>query len=253
MTNLVRAEWVKFASLRASWTRLAIAFALNGLFVGVALWAFNRATGDTVPDTSIAARVGTLGGGITLASLVFIVVGIAIYTNEIQSRSIIPTITAAPDRKNLIAAKALVTSLIGLAAAAVIMIITSVVVFVVLDLRDFPLALDDEDVGRVIIGAVAYLAIAALFGLGVGILTNSSTGARAVGLLWPVAVESALKGFLPDWIDRILPFEAGSALLQTAGEHELPAAEGGGVFLAWSAGLVIAGWALFNRRDLSNS
>jgi ABC-2 type transport system permease protein len=253
MINLLRAEWIKFASLRSSWTRLGMAFVINGLFVGFALWAFDRTTGDSVPDTSIAARVDVLSAGITLASLVFIVVGIAIFTNEIDSKSIIPTAVASPDRTNLASAKALLTLLVGLVAAAVMMAITALVVFAVLDQRGFPLALDDDDVARTIFGAIAYFAIAALFGLGVGVLTNSSTTARAIGLLWPIAAEPAFKGFLPDWIDRVLPFEAGSALVQTGGDHALPAAEGGGVFLAWSALLVIAGWAIFNRRDLSNS
>ena len=254
MIQLLRAEWIKFASLRSSWTRLGIAFVINGLFVGFALALFDSSTGDSTPDTSIAARVDTIAAGVSMTALVFIVVGIAVFTNEVQSRSIIPTVAAVPDRANLIGAKAVVAGLVTAAAGAVIMLVTAIVALVVLDQRGYGLSLtDDEDVARVIAGAVAYFAIAAVFGLGIGLLTNSSTSARAIGLLWPLAIESALQAVLPDWFHRLLPFEAGSALIEPGVHHELPAWEGGGVFLAWSSLLVIGGWAIFDRRDLGNS
>lgn len=254
MKNLVRAEWIKFASLRSSWTRLGIALALNGLFVAFALWAFDRSTGDTTPDTSIASRVGTLSAGVSMAALVFIVVGINVHTAEIKSRTIIPTAGAAPDRRDLVGAKAALTGGVGLVAGAALMLVTTVACLIVLDVKGFPLnPFDDDDAARAIVGSVAYLAIASLFGLGVGIVLNSATSAIAVGILWPLGLESALQAFLPDWIDRFLPFEAGKSLIVHGSDHQLPAWEGGGVFLAWSALLVVAGWALFNRRDLSDS
>ena len=104
-----------------------------------------------------------------------------------------------------------------------------------------------------IVGSVAYLAIAGLFGLGIGLILNSATSAIAIGILWPLGLESALQAFLPEWVDKLLPFEAGKSLIVAGQDHALPAWEGGGVFLAWSALLVIAGWALFDRRDLSAS
>ena len=254
MRNLVRAEWIKFASLRASWTRLGIALLLNGLFVAFTLWAFDRSAGDIVPDTSIAARVATLSGGVSMAALVFVVMGVNVHTAEIKSRTIIPTAGAAPDRRDLIGAKAFLSGIVGLVAGAVLMLLTTIVCLIVLDAKGFPLSpLDDEDAARAIVGSVAYLAIAALFGLGVGTVLNSATSAIAVGILWPLGLESALQAFLPEWVDRLLPFEAGKSLIVAGSDHQLPPWEGGAVFLAWSALLIIAGWAIFNRRDLSGS
>lgn len=254
MKNLVKAEWIKFSSLRSSWTKLGVALAINGLFVAFTLWAFDRAADGSTPDTSIANRVSTLSAGISMAALLFIVVGISVHTNEIRSRSIIPTAGAAPDRRELIGAKAALTGLVGVTAGAVLMLLTTVASLVVLDAKGFPLNLfDDDDAARAIVGSVAYLAIAALFGLGIGIILNSATAAIAVGLLWPLGIESALQAFLPEWIDRLLPFEAGTSLIVAADDHVLPPWEGGAVFLAWSALLVIGGWALFDRRDLSGS
>jgi len=252
--NLVKAEWIKFASLRSSWTRLGIALLLNGLFVAFSLWAFDRAVGDVEPDTSILSRINTVSSGVSMAALVFVVMGIHIHTSEIKSRSIIPTAGAAPDRRDLVGAKTILTSLVGVGAGLVIMILTAIACLIVLDVKGFPLnPLDDEDVARAIAGSVLYLAIAGLFGLGIGLILNSPTSAIAIGIIWPVAIESALQAFLPDWVAKLLPFEAGSALTVAGPDHELPAWEGGGVFLAWSAVLIIIGWVLFNRRDLSDS
>jgi hypothetical protein len=189
-----------------------------------------------------------------MAAIVFVVMGVHIHTSEIRSRSIIPTTSAAPDRRDLVGAKAAFTGAVGLAAGAVLMLLTTIACLIVLDAKGFPLnPFDDEDVARAIIGSVAYLAIAALFGLGIGLLLNSATSAIAVGILWPLGLESALQALLPEWIGRLLPFEAGQALIVAGSEHQLPAWEGGAVFLAWSACLVIAGWALFDRRDLGDS
>lgn len=254
MKNLLTAEWIKFSSLRSSWSRIGVALVLNGVFVAFALWAFDRTVGDATPDTSIASRVSTLSAGITMAAIVFVVMGVHVHTTEIRSRTIIPTTAAAPDRRDLVGAKAALTGIVGLAAGAVVMLPTTIACLIVLDAKGFPLnPFDDEDVARAIIGSVAYLAIAALFGLGIALILNSATSAIAVGILWPLGLESALQAFLPDWIGRLLPFEAGQALIVAGSEHQLPAWEGGGVFLAWSALLVIAGWALFDRRDLSDS
>jgi ABC-2 type transport system permease protein len=251
--NLVTAEWIKFSSLRSSWTRLGIAVFLNGVFVAFSLWAFGRSTGDTIPDTSIASRVGTLSAGVTMAALVFVVMGVNVHTAEIRSRSIIPTTSAVPDRRDLVGAKAVLTGAVGLVAGVALMLLNTIACLVVLDSKSYTLnPLEDDDAARAIVGSIIYLAIAALFGLGIGVILNSATSAIAIAILWPLGLESALQAFLPDWMHRMLPFEAGKALIVAGSEHQLPAWEGGGVFLAWSALLVIVGWALFDRRDLSD-
>ncbi len=109
------------------------------MFVAFTLWAFNRAAEGDTPDTSIANRVSTLSAGISMAALVFIVMGINVHTAEIKSRSIIPTAGAAPDRRDLIGAKAALTGAVGLAAGAVLMLLTTIACLIVLDAKGFAL------------------------------------------------------------------------------------------------------------------
>lgn len=253
MMNLLHAEWIKFASLRASWTKVVITIVLYMAIVVVGLVFFEQAIGDAEPDTSIPTRIGTVSGGVTLAALVLAVLGVTVFTNEIKSRSIIPTVAAVPDRREFVGAKTLLTGIVALVVGAVTVLIGAATTMIVLDQKGFPLSFDDTDYVRVLFGSVAYLTIAALFGLGVGIVANSATGGIAVALLWPTAIESTLQAFLPDWVARFLPFEAGGALIAVPARGDLPAWEGGGVFLAWSVGIIIAGYALFRRRDLGAS
>jgi ABC-2 type transport system permease protein len=132
-------------------------------------------------------------------------------------------------------------------------IINTALVITVLELEDFPLSLDDTDVMRVIVGGVVFLTLAALFGLGVGLIANSQTLGITIGILWPTALETSLQAFLPDWVERLLPFEAGAAMLAVPANPDLPPWEGAGVFLLWAAGLVIVGGILFKKRDLGSS
>ena len=253
MSDLLHAEWIKFKSLRGSWIRLGFVLAIDLAILVFGLWFFNRSIGDLEPDTSIAARVGTITSGVETAAILMIVVGVIVYTAETKSRSIIPTLTAAPDRNELTGAKTLLVGLVGLATGIVVVFLNTATAMVVLELEDFPLSLDDTDVARAIVGGVVFLALSALFGLGLGLIANSQTLGITIAVLWPTAIESSAKAFLPDWVGRFLPFEAGDAMLAVPAKDDLPPWEGAAVFLLWSAALIVAGAALFRSRDLGSS
>ena len=183
---------------------------------------------------------------------VTVIVGVIIFTEEIKSRTIIPTMSAAPDRSAVASAKAILAIVVGAGFAIVAGGLTLAVGLFSLDQQGFPLNFDHSDFARVIIGAGAFLTISTLFGLGLGLISNSTTFGVTFAIIWPLAIETALKGFAPQWIDRFLPFEAGSAMFAVP-EGDLPPWEGGAIFLAWAVALVLIGVALFQRRDLGSS
>ena len=78
-----------------------------------------------------------------------------------------------------------------------------------LELEDFPLS--DTDVMRVMVGGVVFLTSAAPIRVGVGLIANSQTLGITIGILWPTALETPLQAFLPDWVERLLSFEARAA------------------------------------------
>ena len=252
MIDLINAEWIKFASLRGSWIRLGVALGLGMAMLTSGLIFFNRGIGDTEPATEITNRIALIVSGVAPAGLILIIVGVIIFTQEIKSRTIIPTMSVAPDRSAVAAAKAIIAVLVGAGFAIIAGGLTLAIGLVALDQQGFPLNFDDDDFARVILGAGAYLIISTLFGLGLGLITNSTTFGVTFAIIWPLAIETALQGFAPEWIDRFLPFRAGSELFAVP-EGDLPPWEGGGIFLAWAVGLVLIGVVLFRRRDLGSS
>ena len=253
MTDLVLSEWIKFKSLRGSWVRLAFAIAINLAIVAFGLWFFNRSIGDSEPDTGLTNRIGTISGGVSMAVILMVVVGVIVYSGEIKSRSIIPSVTVLPNRTNMVAAKAILVGLVGLATGVLLMVLNTGISMLVLDLEGFPLSLDDTDVARVIVGGVVFVTLSALFGLGIGLMANSQTLGITIGILWPTAIESSAQAFLPDWIGRFLPFEAGSAMLEVPANPDLPPWEGAAVFLLWAALVIVVGGSMFSKRDLGSS
>ena len=71
-------------------------------------------------------------------------------------------------------------------------------------------------------------------------------------VVWPVIVESIIKGFLPK-IGKWLPFNAGSQLTNTGATNNssdaLSLRAGGLVFLIFALVLLAVGTALVSRRD----
>ena len=252
MIDLINAEWIKFASLRGSWIRLGIALALGLASLTVGLIFFNKGIGDAAAATEITDRIALMVSGVGPAGLILVIVGVIIFTEEIKSRTIIPTMSVAPDRSALAAAKSIIAVLVGAGFAIVAGGLTLAVGLVGLDQQGFSLNFDHDDFVRVIVGAGAFLTISTLFGLGLGIISNSTTFGVTFAILWPLAIETALKGFAPDWIDRFLPFDAGSAMYAVP-EGDLPPWEGGAIFLTWAVVLVLIGVVLFRRRDLGSS
>jgi ABC-2 type transport system permease protein len=102
-------------------------------------------------------------------------------------------------------------------------------------------------------GAVIFVVLVALFGFGLGVLLKNSVLSITLIIAIPIVAEPALAGFLPDWIDRYLPFLAGSALTTPGGTDQLTAWQGGGVLGLWALGLIIAAGVVFERRDLGNT
>ncbi len=253
MIDLIKAEWIKFSSLRGSWIRLGLALVLAMASVTLGLIFFNRSGGGIPASTEIPDRINLITSGVGFAGLILVIVGVLVFTGEVKSRTIIPTMSAVPDRGSVVASKVILVSLVAAGFAILAVGLSLAVGLVGLDQQGFTIALDDADFVRVMIGSGAYLVIAALFGLGLGVLTNSTTFGVALGLLWPTAIEGAVQGFAPEWIDRFLPFQAGAAMFATPQRGDLPPWEGGAIFLFWSAVILGVGTVILNRRNLGSS
>ena len=72
--------------------------------------------------------------------------------------------------------------------------------------------------------ALLYIALAALIGLGVGMIARHSAGAITGLLMWSFVIESLFAPALPQGVRHFLPFSAGYRLLDAGPNFEAPVA-----------------------------
>jgi ABC-2 type transport system permease protein len=70
--------------------------------------------------------------------------------------------------------------------------------------------------------ALLYIALAAVMGLGVGMIVRHSAGAISGLLMWSFVVESLFAPALPEGVLHFLPFSAGYRLLDAGPDFETP-------------------------------
>jgi len=252
--RVVGSEWIKFRSLRSS--RLALLAVVVGV-IGIAALA----AGTT------AARWSTMGprdradldptalslNGWFLGQLVVGVLGVLTVTSEYGSRMIRTTFAAVPQRRLVLAAKAVVVGVVVL----VVGVATSLAAFGVaqafLASTGHAVSLSDPGELRAVIGAGLYATTIAMLGLGVGAIVRSTAGSVSTlfGLLFVPPILAEL--FPSGWhraIQRYSPMNAGSRVLMTQSKASaLGPWAGLGVLAAYTAVVGIIAFWLVARRD----
>jgi len=106
--------------------------------------------------------------------------------------------------------------------------------------------------------ATSFAALAAVLGLGVGMIARHSTAAVSGLLVWWLVVENLLTAFVAERFSRFLPFVAGNSLANTSGEGADPGevtelafttAENALIFGGYATVALIIGTVLLYRRD----
>lgn len=249
MITRLRAEWLKFATVRSGWTLLVIAAVATMAALVLGLLVEDASDLRTVED-----QAGTiLGGTAVIAALLLVIYGVTRATSELKSSAVVPFLIASPQRADAVAAKAVVTALVSFVYGLALLAAVTVVGVVWLNVEGIPVEVANAQFVEAFAGTLAYLVVGTLFGLGLGYLTMSATLGVTAALLIPLAVETTIKATIHSSLERFLPFSAGQSLLDAAnggGDATLPPWEGGGVFLLWAALLVVLGWLRFERKDL---
>ncbi|MCU1675796.1 MAG: hypothetical protein JWM93_554 [Frankiales bacterium] len=239
----LRSDYLKLTSLRS--TR-AITWLVA--FVGAfASWAVATLIKDEV---LIVAEVFVFSS--VLTAVFAAVSGILLFTSEAQHGTLAATLTAQPARWVVAASKALMAAgrgltlgLIGMAAAFAGGVVGG--------LEIGPTATMASDVAW---GAV-FTTVAALLGLGVGMIVRHGSGSISGLLVWWLLVENLFTLFLPAEVARFLPFFAGNNLLGIVSDTTTPAAlavaltrtQDAFVFGSYAAVALTVGTVLLYRRD----
>lgn len=250
--RLLAAEWTKIRTVRSTvWTLGSLVIVSVGLTALIAMSvAPELASGDAGGES-----VGSfLTWGLMFGQIATLVLGVLAASSEYSSGMIRTTLAAAPKRSHVLAAKATVLGGLVLVLGTVTSFLSYYASRIFFARHDLAMELGDPGVLRAVLGGGLYLAVLALFGLGLGLLMRHTAGAVTVGLALIFVVGNLVMlvpGTLGEWLTKLMPGNAGSGV--TMVENFNPVAlepwVGFGVFVGQTAALIAVALWSFSRRD----
>ncbi len=226
MSALVGAELLKLRT-----TRTALGFLIAIVVLTLAAQGAGFATGDF--RTSEDLREGMAGAGI--AATFLLILGIIGTTGEYRHGTITSTLLAAPDRRRLVAAKAIAYAITGALLGLAATVATFAMGAIWLSARDVPLGLlDAGDYLALTVQGVLSAALSGAVGVAIGAIVRNQVAA-VVGTLVYLFVLEPLIGLIPG---EVAAYTIGGA------QAGLEGAPFGDSLDPLPAGLVLAGWAL---------
>lgn len=256
----VRAEWIKFWTVRSTvWTLVAAVVVMVGIST-LAAW------GSTVTDINEGAgpmnTAQLLSAGYQMGQLAVAVLAVLTIAGEYSTGMIRSTLTAVPRRVTVLAAKALVLSAVVLVVSVVSMALSYVATMPWQDQLGATFDLTDGETLRMTVGLPLYLVAIALFAFAVGALLRNSAAALTAVIALLLVVETVLtiiplraiqliSPFLPSTAGRRVLIDADMLNLIDAGSTgpHLDPWLGFGVLVAWVIVLGAAAAVLLRRRD----
>jgi ABC-2 type transport system permease protein len=255
--SLATSEWTKIRSLRSTvWSLLLLVVTTLGftaLFTGLTVAQWD--TLDPSMKAQLLADPGRmiLGAGFQLGQLAVCVLGVLVISGEYSSGTIKASLLAVPTRTPMLAAKAVVFSALIFVVGEITAIATFFLGAAILH-SWAPVSIGDPGVLRSVIGAALYLAVLAIFAVGIGALVRHTAGA-ITGIVGFVLVLSPLTQLLPGSIGKhihaYLPSEAGTLIASPRQgiDDLLGPWQGFGVLCVETALLLTVAAYLLRRRD----
>lgn len=259
--GVIRSEWIKLRSLRSTvWSYVFVVLLTLGMALLMTLTMANGvggrgdvsgATGAAEVDLFVQASVF----GVVLSQLVVAVLGVLVVSGEYGTGMIRSTLAAVPTRLPALAAKAAVlfvaTFIVGLVSTVGAFLVATAVY----SGSGLSASLADPAVFMPMLGAALYLALLAVFALGVGTIVRSSAGGIGIVLALILVVPTVL-GMIPaDWAQTVVPYllsDAGMNMFSPAsltGSESLTAWQGLLVVLGWVAASLTGAGVLLMKRD----
>jgi hypothetical protein len=239
----LRSEWIKLSTLRTNKLLLALSVGVGA----ITSWAL-AASGSAHPVPAAELFIYPLPLVATLA----LVAGILLFTGEVQHGTLAVTLAARPARWVIVSTKAATAALVGVVLGASAMV------------AGFGGAVvggaevgDASQLTSRALWALLYIALAAVIGLGVGMIVRHSAGAISGLLMWCFVVENLFAPALPDGALHVLPFSAGYRLLDAGSQfkppvtiaHELGRPMYALIFAAYALVSLAVGTVLLARQD----
>jgi ABC-type transport system involved in multi-copper enzyme maturation permease subunit len=254
LPDVVRSEFTKFRSVRSTYATLVAAFVAAAALgpAQCALFASHWPNVDAEEKANFSAAHLSLNG-IQLAQLAIGVLGVLLISSEYTTGMIRSTLAAVPQRRTVLAAKALVFTVVTLIVSEIACFIAFFAGQAFLSNKHLEAHLSDPGVLRAVIGGGLFLAVLGLLALALGTLIRHSAGAIAslFGILFVLpGIAAALPRATQDAVNQYLPSNAGQQIFALRIEpHTLQPWAGLGVFCIYAAIALTAAAILLMRRD----
>src|SRR5919202_36356 len=248
LLDVLHSEWTKLRSVRSTyWTLLAAAAATIGLGAVLCLFYINNYTTMSAADRAAFEPTSYALSGVFLAQLAVAVLGVLVITSEYGTGMIRTTFAAVPQRRLVLAAKAIVFTAVTLVTGVVSCLVGFFLSQAILSSHHLQTTLGAPGVLRAVIGGGLYLAVLGLLAFGIGAIIRHTAGAIAA-IFGLVLVLPTMAIFLPSSLSNnigpYLPSNAGRAIFSVVDEpHTLAPWTGLAVFCAYAAAaLLVAGF-----------
>jgi ABC-2 type transport system permease protein len=245
MTALVRAEFRQLRRTRSTWALLIVALLLC---LTVTAMVLARVGGIDAPPRGSTELRDMLLGAAGAGMLPVLLLGVLGVTGEFHHRTATSAFLAVPDRRRVVAAKAVACALLAPVVAVGLVIVP-------LTIGTLSGAIEltfDERFARLLAGVPLMFACWALLGVGLGAAVRNQTVAVVVPLLWFGVVETLVQA-QPAllWLQPWLPGALTGAIGGGDSPGGLPAWAALAVFLAYTLVVLLAGTRRIVRLDVT--
>ncbi len=246
--DLLASEWTKFRSVRSTYWSLLVAVVTPVAVSAVVAFAFTSARNQGPPPDPLLPEVISLEYAVIAVS----VMGVLAFSAEYSTGLIRVTFSAAPRRRAVLAAKAVVLAAVTLAAGELVAFVSFWLVQAVLAGHRQGVSLGRPGVAGAVLSAGLLLCVCGLLGLALGAVIRHTAGGIAATVA--VILVPAILALLPaPWNGRLGRFTLLEAARQVSALHPATDLFSPGwsllVVLAWPAAALAVAAALITRRD----
>ncbi|WP_370414940.1 ABC transporter permease [Streptomyces fradiae] len=255
VSAVLQSEWTKIRTVSSTVWTLASALAVT-VAMSAALSALLKSTFDDLSELEQATFDPTFVSfsGMVLGQLAMVVFGVLVVGTEYSSGMIRTSLAAVPQRATFLFSKIAVAGVLAL----VVGLVTSFLSFFLGQalLGDHRTTLGADNVLRAVVGAGLYMALIALFSMGVATMLRSSM--LSLGILVPFFfLISQILSAVPKAkeVARYFPDQAGSKIMQVVpdamGSEKAPYGPWGGlgIMVLWVVAALLGGYLVLKKRD----
>jgi ABC-2 type transport system permease protein len=253
--SVLASEWIKIVSVQSTvWTLVVTVVVGVGLGAIVTSAQAARFSARTLAAQQAFDPTRSSLSGTLFAQLAIGVLAVLIVSAEYSTGTVRATFAAVPRRPEVLAAKALVFSVITFVVGEAVSFAAFLIGQGILSGHTPTASLSDSSALRAVLGAGLYLVVLGLFALGLAaIIHHTSASISAfVGTLFVLPIIAAvLPSSFSDDVSRFLPQQIGTVMTTAVyhGTDPFSAWAGLAILGGYAAAALIAGGILLVRRD----